>query len=98
MKIISIIAAATAIIATSAGARNIRNEVAVSYADLDLGSVAGQAALSRRIDAAADKACDVDSNERRMRSRQLATKCQHAAVAKANLVIASVTAPVFASR
>lgn len=98
MKIITIIAAAAAIVATSASADPVRTKVAVSYADLNLDSAAGKATLARRIDTAAGKACDVDSNERNLRSRQLTNECRHAAVAKASLIIASVTAPVYASR
>ena len=99
MKIITIIAAAAAaIIATSAGAQTDRSGVAVSYADLDVASAAGQATLARRIDAAADKACAVDHNERRIAFRRLANECHDAAVAKASLIVASATAPVYASR
>lgn len=98
MKIIIIIAAATAIIATSAGAETVRSQVAVSYADLNLASPAGQATLAHRVAVAADRACHVDSNERHLRSRQLARDCRHAAVAKASLIIASATAPQYASR
>lgn len=98
MKIITIIAAATAIIATSANAETVRSQIAVSYADLNLASDAGKTTLAARVDVAADSACGVNDNVRDLRSRQMARRCHDAAVAKASLIIASATAPVYASR
>lgn len=42
--------------------KNVGQSVAVSYADLNLGTVAGQKALERRINAAAKKVCQWDKH------------------------------------
>lgn len=57
----------------------------VQYADLDLGSEAGQKVLKQRIDSAARKVCGLDQGNTgtRLRSAE-ATKCYREAKAKAS--------------
>jgi UrcA family protein len=98
MNISTIItAAAVALFATAASAQ-APQQVAVSYADLNLASAAGQEVLGHRIDAAARTVCGVDSDERMLAITTAAKNCHKAAVARTKFVIASAYAPVLASR
>lgn len=89
---------ATAFIATAAIAQPAATGVRVSYADLDLSSSAGQDTLARRINAAANSACNVDFGQRDLVMRALSARCHDAAVSSARTAIAAATAPVLASR
>jgi UrcA family protein len=96
MKIIAIIAAA--IVASAASAQTVPTKVRVSYADLNLTTAAGQAALASRIDIAADAACGVDANELQLVMRRYTARCHDAAVSRAAIGIARAAAPVYAAR
>lgn len=91
-------AAITLVIATAATAEPVRTAVSVSFADLNLDSVAGQMALAKRINAAAASACDVDANVRDYSLKANSDRCFEAAVSQANLVITSADTLVVASR
>jgi UrcA family protein len=96
MKTIAIFAAV--VVATAATAQPVSTQVRVSYADLNLASAAGQAALARRIDAAAGKVCAVDPNQRDFAMKANSDRCFTAAVSRANLAVASADTLVLASR
>jgi UrcA family protein len=99
MKILNtIMTASIAMLATAAGAQMVPTQIEVHYNDLNLGTSAGQATLATRIDVAAKQACGVDANQRMLSLSTAASRCHAQAVSKANLAIASATAPVFASR
>ena len=70
----------------------------VSYADLNLASVAGQKTLESRINNAANRACDVNSSEPvRVLQINLA-RCHETAVSGARTAIAMAKTPALASR
>jgi UrcA family protein len=97
MKISTIITtAALALFATAAAAQTA--QVKVGYADLNLGSAAGQEQLANRIDAAARKVCGVNANERLLAISTAAARCHSDAIAQTRFAIASANAPVLASR
>lgn len=91
---------ATAFIATAAIAQPIstNTSIRVSYADLNLSSSAGSETLARRINNAANSACDVDSNQRSLALRANSARCHDVAVSGARIAIAAAKAPVLASR
>lgn len=99
MKIFhTIMTASIAMLATAASAQMVPTQIEVRYTDLNLGSTAGQATLASRIDVAAKQACGVDADQRILMLSTSAARCHEQAVSKANLAIASATAPVLASR
>ena len=98
MKIFTIIATAAALIGTAATAQPVRTEIAVSYADLNLASDAGQAVLAQRINSAASKVCDVNPNQRDLAMKANSKRCYTAAVSSANTAVASSDRLVVASR
>jgi UrcA family protein len=99
MKISTIIAAAAVVlITTAAGAEPVKTQVQVRYSDLNLASPDGKATLAKRIEIAANTACDVDPSQRDLAVIAEASRCHAQAIATANVAIASVTAPVLASR
>ncbi|MBC7520788.1 MAG: UrcA family protein [Sandarakinorhabdus sp.] len=99
MKISTIIAAAAVVLfTTAAGAEPVKTQVEVRYSDLNLASPDGKAALAKRIEIAANTACGVGANQRDLALISQASRCHAEAVATANVAIASVTAPVLASR
>jgi UrcA family protein len=61
----------------------VRTQVVVDYADLDLGSVAGNKALYARLSQAAERACGPEPEPRELRARSGYRKCREAALAKA---------------
>ena len=89
---------ATAFIATTAIAQPVSTSIRVSYSDINLSSSTGQGTLARRIDAAANSACDVDFNQRDLAMIANSARCHDAAVSGARTAIAAATAPVLASR
>ena len=91
-------AAIIALAASVATAQPVTTDIRVSYADLNLGSDAGQAVLAKRIETAANSACGANANQRDLSMKRNSSSCSAAAVSKANLAIASAKAPVFASR
>lgn len=70
----------------------------VNYADLDLQSPVGAAALYRRINSAARRVCDAGGS-RDLRAQQAARRCRETAVARAVATIGSAQlAALHASR
>jgi UrcA family protein len=61
----------------------VRTQVVVDYADLDLGSVAGNKALYARLSHAAERACGPEPEHRDLRARSDYRQCREAALAKA---------------
>ena len=98
MKISTIITTAAVAFLASAASAQAPAQVAVSYADLNLASAAGQEVLGRRIDAAARKVCGVDNSQRLLSVSVTAARCHRQTVATASFAIASASAPVLASR
>ncbi len=96
--IITLLSAAFAIAlpATVVQAQEAAPSVRVSYADLNIGSVAGQDQLAVRIKAAARHVCD--NNELGLANRIAVQRCRKQAVAGAMTTMASLTAPTYASR
>jgi UrcA family protein len=98
MKTFSIIALVGAsIVATAATAEPVRTAVAVSYADLNLSSDAGRAALARRINAAARSACSPDTSGFPP-LRRISDRCIETAVADAQSAVALASAAQLTSR
>jgi UrcA family protein len=98
MKISAIITTvAVALFATAASAE-APMQIKVGYADLNLGSAAGQEVLASRIDAAARTVCGVNAGERLLSFSMSAERCRKDAVARTTFAIASANAPVLASR
>lgn len=99
MKIIAICAlAAASLVATAATAQPERTDVKVSFADLNLASPAGHAALVRRITVAANTACGVDANRWDLLIRRKAVRCRDAAVANALAQVDAVATTQIALR
>jgi UrcA family protein len=80
MKTVLIFACAIALGSTSAIAQDVPS-ARVRFADLDLGSGAGQAALYQRIQAAATHVCDVYSGTKGLENFTAGRACYKAAVA-----------------
>ena len=75
----------------------IEASTTVSYAGLDLASPAGQAQLARRIHSAAYRVCSV-SNGSSLADKVDEMHCRAKAIADAQVHVAALTPPVFASR
>jgi UrcA family protein len=61
----------------------VRTQVIVDYADLDLGSVAGNKALYARLTHAAERACGPEPGRQDLRGRSDYRQCREEALAKA---------------
>jgi UrcA family protein len=61
----------------------VRTQVVVDYADLDLGSVAGNKALYARLSHAAERACGPEPQRHDLRARSDYRQCQEKALEKA---------------
>ena len=75
--------AATLAFATPAAAAQTESQVAVSYADLDLGQPADAARFDRRLRAAAAEVCGPD-NAKDVRIHQPVVACQKEALSRAS--------------
>lgn len=102
MKTITAFGAVVAIIASSFSVSVIaaptQVSTKISYADLDMGSPAGQQALERRIKQAAREACGVDPDQRHQVLAIDAARCYRSAVAGAMAEAAKINPTVYASR
>ena len=76
-------AAATAQASDAGRPGMVRTQVVVDYADLNLGSVAGNKALYARLSHAAERACGPEPESKDLRGRSDYRQCREQALAKA---------------
>jgi UrcA family protein len=84
LALTAMLSAAPAVLADDAARPGVvRTQVVVDYADLDLGSVAGNKALYARLSHAAERACGPEPERQDLRARSDYRQCREAALAKA---------------
>jgi len=84
------VVATFATVVAASPARAETRTVTVSYADVDLGSAAGNAALDRRIRVAAARVCGPMD----LQFRAQVAACRRDAIAQAKTTLASLSSPV----
>ncbi len=95
MKTFILIAAAALSLTAAATAQTSQQ---VSYADLDVSTASGMAALTQRINNVARNLCDESMGTTDLASHVAAIRCRARAVATAMKEVATKTAPQYASR
>jgi UrcA family protein len=83
----------TVTLIAAAGPVNAGTTARVSYADLDLGTSAGRAALNARVAQAAKQVCDATAGRRTLQDLKTESRCRQDAVSGAMPMIAAAAAP-----